>query len=122
MSVTGLLQVFDELPAYSRLQAALAEKQPIPALQLPPSGRAAVLARLYMELRVPIVLLTGKVESASSWVQALSMWLPEGDVMHRMPEPTPLPYERGPWSARCIRPSRRLHPLIGRSTSTDART
>ena len=101
MSVSGLLNIFNELPAFGKLMAELDEKKTVPPLTLPTSARAAVLAQLYLQRRVPIVMLTGKVESAAAWIQALEMWLPPGDVMRRLPEPTPLPYDRGPWSERC---------------------
>lgn len=101
MTVSGLLKIFDQLPAFSQLVAELDAKKAVPPLTLPTSARAAVLAKLYLQQRVPIVLLTGKVESAAAWIQALEMWLPPGDVMRRLPEPTPLPYDRGPWSERC---------------------
>ncbi len=100
MTVSGLLNIFNELPAFGQLMAELDEKMSVPPLTLPMSARTAVLARLYLQRNVPVVLITGKVESAAAWIQALEMWLPPGDVMRRLPEPTPLPYDRGPWSER----------------------
>lgn len=100
MTVSGLLNIFNELPAFGRLVAELDEKKTVPALTLPLSARTAVLAQLYRQRNVPVLLITSKVESAAAWIQALEMWLPPGDVMRRLPEPTPLPYDRGPWSER----------------------
>lgn len=77
---------------------ALQQQQPTSALLLPKGARPSLLAKLYLEQRTPILLLTSQVESASAWIQALEMWLPMGDVMRRFPEPTPLPNDRGPWS------------------------
>ena len=96
MTVSGLLNIFNELPAFGQLVAELDEKKPVPALMLPTSARTAVLAQLYLQRNVPVVLITGKVESAAAWIQALESWLPPGDVMRRLPEPTPLPFDRGP--------------------------
>ncbi|MAT97299.1 MAG: transcription-repair coupling factor [Anaerolineaceae bacterium] len=101
MTVSGLLNIFNELPAFGQLMAELDEKKAVPPLTLPTSARTAVLAQLYLQRNVPVVLITGKVESAAAWIQALEMWLPPGDVMRRLPEPTPLPFDRGPWSERC---------------------
>lgn len=101
MSVSGILPIYDQLPAFKELVNALQQQQQIPALLLPKGARPSILAKLYLERRVPILLLTGRVESAAAWIQALEMWLPEGDVMRRLPEPTPLPNDRGPWSDRC---------------------
>ncbi len=100
MSVSGILQIYDQLPAFAQLVEAVEGQQPIPALMLPKGARPSILAKLYLEQQVPILLLTGRVESAAAWIQALEMWLPEGDVMRRLPEPTPLPNDRGPWSDR----------------------
>jgi transcription-repair coupling factor (superfamily II helicase) len=46
------------------------------------------------------LLLTGRVDAAMLWHQALEAWLPADSPIHRLPEPTPLPYDRGPWSER----------------------
>ncbi|WP_420642970.1 transcription-repair coupling factor [Candidatus Leptofilum sp.] len=101
MTVSGLLNIFNDLPAFGKLVAELDEKKSVPALTLPTSARTAVLAQLYLQRNVPVLLITGKVESAAAWIQALETWLPPGDVMRRLPEPTPLPNDRGPWSERC---------------------
>jgi transcription-repair coupling factor (superfamily II helicase) len=62
------------------------------------------VAQLYRELTLarnaPIVLLTGRIDAAANWQQALETWLPEHSRLIRLPEPTPLPYDRGPWSDR----------------------
>ena len=101
MSVSGILNIFDQFPEFETLVEELNNNTAVTPLLLPNGARPSVLAKLYLQKQVPIVLLTGKVESASAWIQALEMWLPEGDVMRRLPEPTPLPYDRGPWSERC---------------------
>ncbi|MDX1413966.1 MAG: transcription-repair coupling factor [Candidatus Promineifilaceae bacterium] len=100
MSLAGLLPLFDELPAYKELAEKVAEGGAPSALLLPMSGRMPFLARLYHDLNVPIFLLTGKIETAVAWQQALEIWLPRGTSLMRFPEPTPLPYDRGPWSER----------------------
>ncbi|MCA9972861.1 MAG: hypothetical protein KC425_21740, partial [Anaerolineales bacterium] len=100
MNISGILTLFAQLPAWDALRAALDARQMPPALLLPRGARAAVLARLYLERRVPLVLLTGRVDTAVSWQQALETWLPDTADLLRLPEPTPLPYDRGPWSER----------------------
>ncbi|MCZ7666201.1 MAG: hypothetical protein M5U34_02645 [Chloroflexi bacterium] len=57
-----------------------------------------MLAKLFCARRTPILLLTGRVDAASRWMQALEAWLPEDGNVYRFSEPTPLPYDRGPWS------------------------
>ena len=100
MSVSGILDIFDHLPAFNKLIESLNQPDPLPPLLLPKSARAAVLARLYLTQQVPVVLLTGRVDAVAGWQQALEMWLPDDYRALRLPEPTPLPYDRGPWSQR----------------------
>lgn len=100
MNLSGILETFEQLPAYQTLLEKLRGGAPLPALHLPPSGRAALLAKLHLTCDLPVVLLTGRVDAVSVWQQALEAWLPAGHEVSRFPEPTPLPYERGPWSDR----------------------
>ncbi len=106
MNVSGLLDLFDQIPAFGQLTAALGNDEggPLLPLDLPRGARAPVVAQLYRRLampaRAPILLLTGRVDTATLWHQALETWLPAGSRLHRLPEPTPLPYDRGPWSDR----------------------
>ncbi len=125
MSISGLLLLFDELPAYRGLSAALAEHVILPPLGLPDSARAAILARLYQDHKGPLIFLTGRVDRSVAWVQALESWLPEENGLARFPEPTPLPYDRGPWSERTRRERLAVlttlaapqHPLIPESAA-----
>jgi transcription-repair coupling factor (superfamily II helicase) len=100
MNISGLLDLLDHLPAFADLQARLAAGEGVAPLLLPRGARAPVAARLFQRRQAPIVLLTGRVDTAVAWQQALETWLPAGAEALRLPEPTPLPYDRGPWSAR----------------------
>ena len=75
MTISGLLSIFDELPAYRQLAATLDKNISSPALLLPKSARAPLLARLYQERQIPVLLLVGKVENAAAWRQSLETWL-----------------------------------------------
>ncbi|MFQ5401400.1 MAG: transcription-repair coupling factor [Anaerolineae bacterium] len=100
MNVSGLLKLFDALPGFERLVQQLEQDAPVPPLRLPASVRAPLVARLYLSQQAPLVLVTGRVDGVAGWQQALEAWLPEGRSLLRFPEPTPLPYDRGPWSQR----------------------
>lgn len=100
MNISGILDLIADLPAYTQLAAAVAAGSEIPALILPKGARAVVVAQLYRQQRGPIILLTGRVDTAVAWQQALETWLPADRNLMRFPEPTPLPYDRGPWSER----------------------
>ena len=97
MDLSGILNVFDEFPAFTAVPRGLDGETAVPPLLPPPGARAPVLARLFRTRQVPILLLTGKVDAASRWMQALEAWLPDDKNVYRFYEPTPLPYERGPW-------------------------
>jgi transcription-repair coupling factor (superfamily II helicase) len=98
MKLTSLLAVFDGLPAYAELKASLsAGKKPEP-LGLLSSARPALLSKLFVDQTRTILFVAGRVESVPMWQQLLDAWLPEGSRILRFPEPTPLPFERGPWS------------------------
>ena len=67
-------------------------------LHLPRSVRALVLAKLFVDSEKPLLLVTGRVEAVAVWQAALEAWLPPGIDVLRFREPTPLPFERAPWS------------------------
>lgn len=100
MSVSPLLNIFEQLPPMQALLERLESPEGLEPLNLPPAARAPVLAEIYRQRQVPILLLTGRVETVSPWMQALEMWLPSELQPTRLPEPTPLPNDRGPWSER----------------------
>ncbi len=105
MDLSGILNVFDELPAYAELVAAVngdtlavgSAETAVTPLLLPAGARAPILAKLFRSRQVPVLLLTGRVDAASRWMQMLEAWLPEDEDVYRFSEPTPLPYDRGPW-------------------------
>ncbi|MCI0398289.1 MAG: transcription-repair coupling factor, partial [Chloroflexi bacterium] len=100
MNISGLLDIFDQLPAYQAFQAAVTGDSSLPPLGLPRSARPPLLARLFADSRRTILFVTSRVDAVPLWQQALEAWLPAGYPVTRLPEPTPLPYERGPWSDR----------------------
>ncbi len=100
MTLSGILSIFDQLPAYQQVSETVRSNQHRDPLRLPTSGRAPILSRLFLDQTRPILLITGRVDAVAQWQQALETWLPDERVILRFTEPTPLPYERGPWSSR----------------------
>ena len=98
MNLSGLLELFDQLPGYQQLSEELERGGRISPLQLPHSARPALLARLFADQGKTVLFVTGRVDSVPVWQQALDAWLPANVQPLRFPEPTPLPNERGPWS------------------------
>ncbi len=107
MNVSGLLDLLDQIPAFEQLAGALSAEggaAGLLPLDLVKGTRPPVVAQLYRRVAAPrpapILLLTAKVDTANLWHQSLETWLPPGNRLLRLPEPTPLPYDRGPWSDR----------------------
>jgi len=98
MNLSGVLQALDQLPAYKRLLAGIEDGKEVPPLGLSRGARHAILAKLALTCQKPVLLLSGRVDAIPMWQQAMESWLPQQCEVHRFPEPTPLPYDRAPWS------------------------
>ncbi len=98
MNISGLLALLEQLPSYTQLRQKLAEDKELEPLGLPRSAWPPLLARLYLDTNAPIVLVTGRIDAVPIWQQDLAAWLPPHLQSLRFLEPTPLPFERGPWS------------------------
>lgn len=114
MNLSGLLPIFDELPAYEQVRQLVdgMDASDIHALNLPVAAQTPVLAKLLQDQpsqSAATLLLTGRVDRVPILMQLLESWLPDSVELLRFPEPTPLPYDRGPWSDNCRQ--QRLHVL-----------
>ena len=97
MNLSGLLDVFNGVELVDEIVQG-ADSAELTPLHLLRSARAPILARLHQQRQKPTLLIVGRVEAAGVWEQALETWLPPNTSVLRFPEPTPLPYERAPWS------------------------
>jgi transcription-repair coupling factor (superfamily II helicase) len=102
MNVSGLLALFDELPAYSELVADLQLGRREAPLGLQRSAQPALLAALMRQLDLPLLIIVGQVEQATALVESLHAWSPEAERVMRLPEPLPHFFERAPWSREAI--------------------
>lgn len=107
MSIAPLLELFDDLPPFEELIGRMdsqTDEGILLPLELTRGTRAPVVAQLYRRSaalhRRPLILLTARIDAVTHWMQALESWLPETGNLLRFPEPTPLPYDHGPWSDR----------------------
>lgn len=98
-----ILDHFSGLPAYQDLLESLRQAQHKSSqrrgLGLPRTARLALLARLQLDLQVPMLLLTNRSDRALALFDELSFWLPSGNNLY-FPEPNPLFYENLAWSER----------------------
>jgi transcription-repair coupling factor (superfamily II helicase) len=120
MNLSGVLEILHDLTSYQELSARYQSGDKQSPLGLPPNTRVPVLAGLLSDLDRPALLVTGRVDAVPAWIQAFEAWLPDQFDLVRFPEPTPLPYERGPWSelsrnrrlAVLARLMKNQHPLL----------
>ena len=109
MNLNGLLPFVEQVPAFQQLLAAVkdgtlaadldADGSQSLGLVLP--ARPYVVAALYQQLNLPIVLLTTRSERVSQWAEQLRIWTGSEQV-YPFPEPDALPYERVPWSRETV--------------------
>ncbi|MGB7094071.1 MAG: transcription-repair coupling factor [Anaerolineales bacterium] len=73
-----------------------------PGIGLRRSARLPVLAAIYTELQIPILLITDRTDHALSQFDELALIAPDAE-RHFFPEPGPLFYEDSPWGERTRR-------------------
>jgi len=118
MNVSGLLSLFDRLPAYGELVADLSgRRRAVPPLGVLRSAQPALLAALMRDLDCPLLIVVGQVEAATALAESLRAWSTAPERITRLPEPLPHFYERAPWSREAV--AGRLRVL---STLTDLET
>ena len=116
MNVSGLLSLFDQLPAYGELVANLGGGRRARALGLLRAARPALLAALACDLDRPLLVVVGQAERAAALMESLRAWLPAPERVMRFPEPLPHFYERAPWSRQVV--SGRLRVLTALSAKS----
>ncbi len=98
-----VLQTLFDLPAYQELLKSIKQgdfrTDQRRGLGLPRTARLAILARLHLDLNVPLLLLTNRADRALALFDELGFWLPDGNKLY-FPEPNPLFYENLAWSER----------------------
>ncbi len=89
--LTRLLDLIEEMPAYHRLMADL--KQWRGGVVIIDSAKAYLIAALYRQQQLPMLVVTAQPEKAKRLYEQLLMWTGSGQVS-LLPEPDVLPYER----------------------------
>lgn len=84
--------------AYVKTLEQIMTGQTLHGLGLSRPARLPVLASLCLDLNVPILLLTDRVDRALMMFDELNFWLPENPRFH-FPEPNPMFYEPAAWGA-----------------------
>jgi transcription-repair coupling factor (superfamily II helicase) len=103
MNLSGLVPLLSNGPAYRALLGELkAHHRGERNLPLIRAARPYLLAALAGDLRKPLVVVTGKVETAGALVDALRAHGQRSGRVLRFPEPPVLLYERAPWPREVV--------------------
>ena len=92
MDLSKLLPLLWEAPDYVKLLDALKAKQN-KALVTLDAARPYIIAALYRDLHLPVLVVTAQPENAKKLHEQLLSWCP-GESVKLFPEPDVLPYER----------------------------
>ena len=80
MNLYGLLEIIKDQTSYRQLFTGLDSGGTTAPLGLSLSARPPILARLFTDLRRPMLLVTGRVDAVPVWQQALESWLPDSSA------------------------------------------
>jgi transcription-repair coupling factor (superfamily II helicase) len=102
MSLHGLLAWIRQHPAYTSLRDGVQAGLELPAYQLLPRVRPAVMAALLGETEAPVLIIVPTNEEARQLTVSLRTWMASPERLLRFPEPPGLLYERVPWPPEVI--------------------
>ena len=90
-----LLDKIRVLPQYQQLLTQIQAGETFPGLGLPRAARLPILASLYIDLSLPILLITDRADHAMSLFDELGFWVKSPRYLFA--EPNPLFYEDAAW-------------------------
>ncbi|TET56458.1 MAG: transcription-repair coupling factor [Dehalococcoidia bacterium] len=93
VNLSLLLALLQEMPAYRQLVRDLSTAESEHKAVVLDAARPYVIAALYHELNVPIMVVTAQPESARKLHEQLRVWCPPSVELHRLPELDFLPYD-----------------------------
>jgi transcription-repair coupling factor (superfamily II helicase) len=111
MNLSGLLSLLREMPAYRQLVGELATVKGEHKAIILDAARPYLIAALYEELHLPLMVVTGQPESARKLHEQLRVWCSPSAELHRLPELDFLPYDRSQLSAVSYQMVERLRAL-----------
>jgi transcription-repair coupling factor (superfamily II helicase) len=112
MNLSCLLSLLKELPAYRQLVGELSTAKGKHKAIILDAARPYLIAALYEELDLPLMVVTGQPESARKLHEQLRAWCSPSAELHRLPELDFLPYDRAQLSAVSYQMVERLRALV----------
>jgi transcription-repair coupling factor (superfamily II helicase) len=111
MNLSCLLSLLKEVPAYRQLVEELSTAKGEHKAIILDAAKPYLIAALYEELDLPIMVVTGQPESARKLHEQLRVWCSPLAELHRLPELDFLPYDRAQLSAVSYQMMERLRAL-----------
>jgi transcription-repair coupling factor (superfamily II helicase) len=93
MNLSCLLSLLKEVPAYRQLVGELSTAKGEHKAIILDAARPYLIAALYEELNLPLVVVSGQPESARKLHEQLRAWCSPSAELHRLPELDFLPYD-----------------------------
>ncbi len=89
-----LVNLIGEMPAYRELQTLLKRTRKVNSRVLvTDSAKPYLIAALYQNLQLPILVITAQPENAKKLYDQISVWC-DSVELNLLPEPDTLPYQR----------------------------
>jgi transcription-repair coupling factor (superfamily II helicase) len=111
MNLSCLLSLLKEMPAYRQLVGELATVKGEHKAIILDAAKPYLIAALYEELNLPLMVVTGQPESARKLHEQLRIWCSPSAELHRLPELDFLPYDSSQLSAISYQKMERLRAL-----------
>jgi len=111
MNLSILLSLLQEMPAYRQLVGELSTAKGEHKATILDAAKPYLIAALYEELNLPLMVVTGQPESARKLHEQLRAWCSPSAELHRLPELDFLPYESAQLSAVSYQMMERLRAL-----------
>jgi len=111
MNLSLLLSLLQEMPAYRELVGELSTEKGEHKASILDAAKPYLIAALYEELDLPIMVVTGQPESARKLHEQLRAWCSPSAELHRLPELDFLPYGSSQLSAVSYQTMERLRAL-----------
>jgi len=111
MNLSLLLYLLQEIPAYRQLVGELSTAKGEHKATILDTAKPYLIATLYEELDLPLMVVTGQPESARKLHEQLRDWCSPSAELHRLPELDFLPYGSSQLSAVSYQMMERLRAL-----------
>ncbi|HUW46341.1 MAG TPA: transcription-repair coupling factor, partial [Dehalococcoidia bacterium] len=111
MNLSCLLSLLKEMPAYRQLVGELSTARGEHKAIILDAAKPYLIAALYEELNLPLMVVTGQPETARKLHEQLRAWCSPSAGLHRLPELDFLPYDSSQLSAVSYQMMERLRAL-----------